>query len=187
MTDERDLCLPCGTVASFRGGRYLDGLLVSADARDRELAYVSNLFMSLAIAEATLEDVYLVNYTFRGFTNTPDSLPGAGVRRCGFFGTKCTGSRSQLQPVSSPEHSFIDETQQGMGGTYKMSIKPTLLKMRLHRLSTHLVLVYPPRAKDAAPCVLSRFSSVITVVLILHSQCCWLLLLTNNWHSMRKM
>lgn len=61
---------------------------------------------------------------FRG-CYVSDSLPGAGAAD-EFFGTKCTGGRSSTATsVASSEHSFIDETQQGMGGgTYNEYSNP---------------------------------------------------------------
>lgn len=117
-TDERDL------FASLLAERSLpfeavdtDGLLVSADARDLgELALREQILLyELAPHEATLEDVYLeitrseVEYVF-------DSLPGAGAADAGSSVPNAPAVDPQLQPVaSSPEHSFIDETQQGNG------------------------------------------------------------------------
>ena len=117
-TDERDL------FASLLAERSLpfeavdtDGLLVSADARDLgELALREQILLyELAPHEATLEDVYL-EITRSEVEYVSDSLPGAGAVAAVSSVPNAPAADPQLQPVaSSPEHSFIDETQQGNG------------------------------------------------------------------------
>jgi putative ABC transporter, ATP-binding protein len=91
--------------------------LVSADARDLgELALREQILLyELAPHEATLEDVYL-EITRSEVEYVSDSLPGAGAADAGSSVPNAPAVDPQLQPVaSSPEHSFIDETQQGNG------------------------------------------------------------------------
>ena len=117
-TDERDL------FASLLAERSLpfeavdtDGLLVSADARDLgELALREQILLyELAPHEATLEDVYL-EITRSEVEYVSDSLPGAGAVAAVSSVPNAPAADPQLQPVtSSPEHSFIDETQQENG------------------------------------------------------------------------
>ena len=117
-TDERDLFASLLAERSFPFEAVdTDGLLVSADARDLgELALREQILLyELAPHEATLEDVYL-EITRSEVEYVSDELPGAGAVVAGSSAPNAPAADPQLQPVvSSPEHSFIDETQQENG------------------------------------------------------------------------